>query len=333
MARPKFRIKFDMRGPHKWLFAALFLIGGVILGIQIGNRTATSKAPVASPDRTVHRTSIPVKNTASAAPASSGFRAVPTAPAVPAHPPAVPAGSSARPARINEPGRIFSSAPKVAIVLDDWGYNTKALRSALAIREPLTIAILPHLPYSTRVAEEAHAAGHQIMLHMPMEPLKPTSLEKGTIMSDMRADEVKALLDSAIVSVPHLRGVNNHMGSKVTQDARILNIVMKDVKSRHLFFLNSMVTGSPVGREVAGEVRVPYAERDVFLDNVRTEDAVLKQLETLKQTAIRQGTAVGIGHDEPVTLNAIAGVLPQWRAEGIEVLALSDLIRYRAEEN
>lgn len=291
---------------RKWLFAALFLIGGVLLGIQIGNWTAPKKASTL-----VRKYAVP----------KPAARAVPAPPAARTSVP-VPAG----------PQKVFSSAPKVAIVLDDWGYNTKALDTALAIREPLTIAILPHLPHSTQVAEKAHAAGHEIMLHMPMEPLKNVGLEKGTIMSGMNPSEVRSLLDSAIESVPYLRGVNNHMGSKVTQDPRILKIVMTDLKSRNLFFLNSMVTGSVVGREVAGGLSIPYAERDIFLDNVRIEEAILEELENLKQAAIRQGSAIGIGHNEPVTLRAIQKVLPSWRAEGIEVHPLSDIIRLYTEE-
>lgn len=304
-----------MSGPYKWLFAVLFLAGGILLGIQIGNWTGPKKAPSPAAKVIVKRV-----------PAAAPSRPAVSKPSIPAPVRPVPATDPSA-----QPRRVFSAAPKVAIVLDDWGYNTKALQTALAIREPLTIAVLPHLPFSTEVAEKAHASGHEIMLHMPMEPLKPTGLEKGTIMSGMDAPQVRALLDSAIESVPYLRGVNNHMGSKITQDARILKIVMNDLQSRNLFFLNSMVTGSPVGRGVAGEVQIPYAERDVFLDNVRTEEAILRELENLKQTALRQGSAIGIGHDEPVTLRAIQKVLPSWRAEGIEVIKLSELIRYHSE--
>ncbi len=302
-------------GVRKWLFALLFLTGGLLLGIQIGEWTAPK--PPAKLDAPVRK--------AVAKPAAPK-PAVPKPAAAPR-----PAPASSAPAPSAAPARYFSSAPKVAIVLDDWGYNLKAIGTAVQIKEPLTLAVLPHLPYSAEVARQAHAAGHEIMLHMPMEPINDVPLEEGTILTSMAAGEVKDLLGSAIRGIPFVRGVNNHMGSKVTKDPRTLGIVMSELKARNLFFLNSMTTGSPVGRETAGDVGLDYAERDIFLDNERTEAAILRQLEELKATAIRNGSAIGIGHDEPVTLRAIQKVLPAWRAEGIEVHKLSDLIRHNSE--
>jgi hypothetical protein len=239
----------------------------------------------------------------------------------------------ARPASVPAPFVPAAGAHRVAIVLDDWGYNLEALDIALTIKEPLTLAILPHLRYSTQIAEKAHQAGHGIMLHMPMEPLRNVPLEKGTIMSGMGPAEVRQLLDSAVASVPHLTGVNNHMGSKITQDARILKIVMSDLQSRGLFFMNSMVTNSPAGREVAGDLGIAYAERDVFLDNVRTEEAILKELDALKRQALRNGSAIGIGHDEVITLRALQKVLPAWRAEGIQIVPASEIIRSNTDSD
>lgn len=317
-----------MTGWRKWLFALLFLTGGLILGMQIGTWTGAKKSPVSHKAPARHAVVSAPKR--AAAPKTVPTAQVPQdAPA--SYVPALPVTNPLKKTSVPEERPIVSSAPKVAIVLDDWGYNTQALATALSIHEPLTLAILPHLTYSTVVAEKGHAAGHEIMLHMPMEPLTKVQLEKGTIMSGMDATQVRSLLDAAMDSVPYIRGVNNHMGSKVTQDARILRIVMNDVQSRGLFFLNSMVTGSTVGREVAGDLGIAYAERDVFLDNTRTEEAILKELDNLRIAAIRQGSAVGIGHDEPVTLRAIQKVLPSWRAQGIEIVKLSDLIRLHSE--
>jgi polysaccharide deacetylase 2 family uncharacterized protein YibQ len=319
---------------RKWIFALLFLAGGLILGIQVGNWTAPKKAqphtkaiafktPAAAQKKAVSTKSTSTKPAATAIKKPSAAQIVREKAAerydAPANIPALPARARA------------SSAPKVAIVLDDWGYNLKALNAVLQVREPLTLAVLPNLPYSAEVARKAHAAGHEIILHMPMEPLNDVPLEEGTILTSMTPAEIRSLLSDALAAVPHARGVNNHMGSKVTQDRGTLDVVMRELAARKLFFLNSMTSGSAAGRETAGDVGIAYAERDIFIDNERTEEAVIAKLQELKAAAVRQGSAIGIGHDEPVTLRAIQKVLPSWKAEGIEVIRLSDLIRHYSE--
>lgn len=326
MARKSRRIKFPDGGWQKWLLALLLVAGGVVLGMQAGRWTASDKASEVSRQSLAGRI---IPSAKSAAQPSAKKTTIPkpaskTAASAPVRSAATPPSAPVPPARP-------ASGPIVAIVLDDWGYNTAALGTALEIAEPLTLAILPHLPYSARIAEEAHAAGHEVMLHMPMEPLGDVPLEKGTILTTMSSGEIRTLLTTALASVPHVRGVNNHMGSKGTQDRPTLNAVMTELRQKKLFFLNSMTSGSPAGREVAGDLGIGYAERDIFLDNIRTEAAVLEKLEELKQTAIRQGSAIGIGHDKPVTLKAIQKVLPSWKAEGIRVMKLSDLIRHHSD--
>ncbi len=312
---------------RKWLFALLFLAGGLILGIQLGNWTAPKKAQPTTRAVTF-KTPASAQKQSTAKPAAAAVKK--TSASVVREKAAerydAPANIPALPARART-----TSAPKVAIVLDDWGYNLKALNAVLQIREPLTLAVLPNLPYSTEVARKAHAAGHEIILHMPMEPLNDVPLEEGTILTSMAPAEIRSLLSDALAGIPHARGVNNHMGSKVTQDRRTLDIVMRELAARKLFFLNSMTSGSAAGRETAGEVGIAYAERDIFIDNERTEAAVIAKLQELKAAAVRQGSAIGIGHDEPVTLSAIQKVLPSWKAEGIEVIRLSDLIRHYSE--
>lgn len=328
MARRRPKLKFPSFSPaaQKWLLALLFLAGGVLIGIQVGERTA----PKTKPSLPTAAQKKPQPRLSSTAPRKTPSER----PRIDYPEPPVPSASAFKtPAAVpSAPRRASGAGPKVAIVLDDWGYNARALDLALGIREPLTLAVLPHLPYSDEVARRAHAAGHEIMLHMPMEPINPTPLEEGTILTSMKPAQIRGLLRSALEVVPYVKGVNNHMGSKVTQDPAVLSVVMSELKSRHLFFLNSMTTGSSVGRDVAGDIGITYAERDIFLDNERTEAAVLEQLNELKRLALRNGSAIGIGHDEPVTLRAIRKVLPQWKTEGIQVIKLSELIDLRNEE-
>jgi polysaccharide deacetylase 2 family uncharacterized protein YibQ len=319
---------------RKWLFALLFLAGGLLLGIQIGNWTAPKKTQP-------HTRAVSFKTPASSqSKSAASAKAAPKAATAPAKKTSASVVREKAAERYDAPANVpvlpartarTSSAPKVSIVLDDWGYNLKALTAALEVREPLTLAVLPNLPYSAEVARKAHAAGHEIILHMPMEPLNDVPLEEGTILTSMAPAEIRGLLSDALAGIPHARGVNNHMGSKVTQDRRTLDIIMRELAARKLFFLNSMTSGSAAGRETAGEVGIAYAERDIFIDNERTEAAVITKLQELKAAAVRQGSAIGIGHDEPVTLRAIQKVLPSWKAEGIEIIRLSDLIRHYSE--
>lgn len=306
--------------------------------------TPASKAAPAKPIKPITTSKPTAATTSQSAAKPSTLNLWPFAPApdkktASAPKPATPKSTKpeARPAPIvptpAAPMPYYSSGPKVAIVLDDWGYNLNAIDTAVAINAPLTLALLPHLRHSATIAEKAHAAGHEIMLHMPMEPLGNVPLEEGTILTTMTADQMRSLLSSALASVPYVQGVNNHMGSKGTQDRPMLRAVMTELEQRGLFFLNSMTSGSTAGRDVAGELGIRYAERDIFLDNVRTEEAILEKLEQLKQTAIRQGSAIGIGHDKPVTLKAIQKIMPTWQAQGIRVMKLSDLIRSYSEEN
>ncbi len=334
--------KRNLGGRQRWLFGLLFLAAGLLIGIQFGNWTAPKKASMIARESMLRVTppskAAPTKPSKPAAPKLWPFTSAPdkkaaSAPAATAPKPSKPAARPAPAAPAPVPMPYFSSGPKIAIVLDDWGYNLNAIGTAVEINAPLTLAVLPHLRYSATIAEKAHAAGHEIMLHMPMEPVGNVPLEEGTILTTMNADQIRSLLSAALANVPYVQGVNNHMGSKGTQDRPTLHAVMAELDQRGLFFLNSMTSGSTAGRDVAGELGIRYAERDIFLDNVRTEEAVLEKLEQLKQMAIRQGSAIGIGHDKPVTLQAIQKVMPTWQAQGIRVMKLSDLIRSYSEEN
>lgn len=224
------------------------------------------------------------------------------------------------------PARVQPKA-RIAIVLDDWGYNLEALPLAKEIDRPLTLAVLPLLPYSTRVATEGAAEGHEIILHMPMEAKNSSASEKATIFTGTPKDEVRRTVLACLEDLPNVDGVSNHQGSKATEDREIVHAVLETVRDKKLFFLDSLTTQNSVAGSVAAELSVPFLKRDVFLDNVRTEEAVQKQMDELKAVALKNESAIGIGHDETVTLEAIQKNIPQWEKEGIEVVRLSDLLK------
>lgn len=216
---------------------------------------------------------------------------------------------------------------KIAIVLDDWGYNLNNLPAAEAIGYPLTISVLPNLNFSAKVAEELHGRGFEIILHLPMEPKEKLPLEKDTILSSMSAEEVRGILDKDLEAIPYVRGVSNHMGSKVTADPRLMQLVFEDLKKRKLYFLDSYVTAGSVCAKLAEKNKVRFIQRDVFLDN-KLEPAYIKgQLFKLKAKAKTRGYAVGIGHDRKATLQVLKEVMPQLEKEGYKFVFVSELAR------
>lgn len=220
----------------------------------------------------------------------------------------------------------FTGPPKVAFVLDDWGYNLQALPLLKEIDRPLTLAILPNLPYSERIAEEAFAEGKEILLHLPMEPQRQLPAGKGRIDTAMSKAEIRQVLLLALGSVPYIRGVSNHQGSKATEDKRVMAAVMSSLKGTGYFYLDSMTTAGSVAEEAARRYAVPFCRRDVFLDNLMTEEAIQERIDELKSLAKQNGSAIGIGHDKTLTLEVIRRNLPLLEREGILVVGLSELL-------
>lgn len=224
--------------------------------------------------------------------------------------------------------RVPAGAPRMAIILDDWGKNYGALKYALDIKRPLTLAVIPHLPKSKQIAEEAHAAGLGVMLHLPMEPKrKGEPLEPTTILTSMSDKEILKCVDDAVAAVPHLEGVNNHQGSAVTSDARVMKLILKRLKSKKLFFVDSAVVSTTQGPKVAAETGIRFAKRDVFIDNVNKLDAVKAQLAKALKIALSHGEAVVIGHDRKTTLLAIKEMVPAFDEAGVKLVLARELVR------
>ncbi|MCM8811986.1 MAG: divergent polysaccharide deacetylase family protein [Candidatus Omnitrophica bacterium] len=215
---------------------------------------------------------------------------------------------------------------KIAIVLDDWGYSSRHISSLKTIRQPLAISILPGLPHSEDVALAARSGGHEVMLHIPMEPEDAGApREEATICAGMSKKEVSRRLEKSLSTVPYARGINNHQGSKATADRKLMKLVLEDVKRRGLFFVDSYVTERSICREVARELEIPFARRSVFLDNSASPVSIRKQLTELAAAASREGAAVGIGHDRPATLAVLKELLPALEEAGYDVVPVSEL--------
>ncbi|MBU2221728.1 MAG: divergent polysaccharide deacetylase family protein, partial [Candidatus Omnitrophica bacterium] len=156
---------------------------------------------------------------------------------------------------------------KIAIVIDDWGYNLNNLHILDQIKYPMTMSVLPNLTYSKTISEELRRRGFEVILHLPTEPFEKYKLEENTILTTMDETTIKNILAFDLDNVPHVKGVSNHMGSKLTSDIRALGFVFKELKKRDLYFLDSFSSSSSVASKLADEEHIPFARRDVFLDN------------------------------------------------------------------
>lgn len=220
------------------------------------------------------------------------------------------------------------SSPKVAIVMDDFGYNMNDLEELFAAKSSITFSILPNLPYSRRLAELAGSKGYEVILHLPLEANdKSAPREAGTIKTGMDEKEVIAILEKNIENITGLRGVSNHQGSKATENKALMTIILKDLKKRNLFFFDSLVTQKSICRDVAAALGVPYAKRDMFLDNANSADYIEKQALALRKFAFKNGRAIAICHDRKNTIAVLSKMMPELAADGIVFVRLSDMVK------
>jgi len=217
---------------------------------------------------------------------------------------------------------------KIAIVLDDWGYNQRNVKYLKNIDSPLTISILPDLSYSRKIAEAARKNKKEIILHLPLEPhpYESMGLELNTIKTSMSNRTIIRLLNKSIKSVPYLKGVSSHMGSKATEDEKIMGTIFHELKKRRLYFLDSLATAKSVCEKVAKKSRLDYAKRNTFLDNKQDAGYIKQQLAVLVKVAEEKGQAIGIGHDKRITLEVLEEEIPRLEEEGFLFVFLSDLV-------
>jgi polysaccharide deacetylase 2 family uncharacterized protein YibQ len=202
----------------------------------------------------------------------------------------------------------FSS--RIALIIDDIGYSPSLARQFLGLGIPITFSVLPHLPNSQNLAVEIRYKGHEIMLHQPMEPYNAYyDPGPGALYVGFKANEIARIMKENITAVPYAVGVNNHMGSKFTSSQREIKETLWVVKDNGLFFVDSLTSSRSRAYRTARRLHISTACRNIFLDNVLDESAILVQLYKLKQHAIRYGRAIGIGHPFPETSRAVAKFL------------------------
>ncbi|MBM7588084.1 polysaccharide deacetylase 2 family uncharacterized protein YibQ [Bacillus pakistanensis] len=219
---------------------------------------------------------------------------------------------------------------ELAIVIDDLGNNMKGTNELLALDVPLTVAIMPFLSTSTQDASHAFENGHEVIVHMPMEPIKGKKswLGPGAITTDLSDKEIRKRVEDAIKSVPYAVGMNHHMGSKATADERVMRIVLEVCKENGLYYLDSKTTGKTVIPKLAEELGVPLLENKLFFDDVYTLQHILQQAKKLSEEIDRDDQSIAIGH-VGVTGTKVVSMLKEFiplYQQKAELVPLSGLI-------
>lgn len=216
---------------------------------------------------------------------------------------------------------------KIAIVIDDLGNNKDAFKKLLKMEIPFSFSVLPHQEYTRYISKEAKKKRYDVLLHLPMEPENSEKLYgDGFILSSMTPNEMLKEFENDLKSVPGAIGVNNHMGSFLTQDRKAMAIVLGEIKRKGLFFVDSRTSSKTVAYDVAKKLGLKSAERNVFLDDIEDEEQVIKQIELLISTARKNGRAIAIGHPRPETIAALEKMLPALKTDGIEIVPVSRLV-------
>ncbi|WP_346354800.1 divergent polysaccharide deacetylase family protein [Azotosporobacter soli] len=216
---------------------------------------------------------------------------------------------------------------RLAVVIDDFGYSGEPIAAFTGLGRPVTMAVLPNHPFSLEAANRGKAAGQQVILHLPMEPLHGGSSEQLYISPGQSETEIRDAAQRLIRAVPGIIGVNNHQGSKATSDRRTMNVVMNVLRQQGLFFIDSRTTGQSVALEAARQAGVNSGENELFLDNEDDVAAVKRQLRTAQGMALRQGNLIVIGHARMNTARALKEMLSEFDSSGVQLVFASALLR------
>ena len=221
-----------------------------------------------------------------------------------------------------------AKGPRVALIIDDMGYDLKQARRLMDLKIPLTLALFPYSPHQKEIARLARARDMELMLHMPMEPKEYPKVKPGpgALLQTMTPDELVTQLIRNLDTLPDAVGINNHMGSLLTAQAERMNQIFIILKKRGLFFVDSRTTTATQAPAAARLLQLPFAQRDVFLDHEPSADFVRGQVRQLIRVARRDGHAIGIGHPYPITHQVLREMLPQLKSQ-VQIVPASKLVR------
>ena len=226
--------------------------------------------------------------------------------------------------------RLADERPVIAIVIDDMGLNRSNTRAFNDLPAPLTLSFLPYAGKIEAQTDAARKAGHELMVHLPMEPLGSAWPGPEALITSLSHDEFVERLETNLDRIKDYVGVNNHMGSRLTADRGRMDLVMRELRKRDVLFLDSKTNSSSVASEMASRNGVPNTTRDVFLDHVIDIDKIRDQMDLIERIAHRTGSAVAIGHPHTATIEALKDWLPTLTERGFALAPLSAVIARRA---
>lgn len=215
---------------------------------------------------------------------------------------------------------------RLVIIIDDMGHSLRRGNAALALPGKLNFAVIPYTPFGEQLAESAHRHGKEVMLHAPMSTVEQLPLGTGGLTPELSRQEFQDTISAALETVPHVRGINNHMGSELTQRREQMAWLMQDLRWQDLYFVDSRTSEKTVAATVATEFNVPNLSRHVFLDNERTPEAIDARFTELLTLVDKHGLAVAIGHPYPQTISYLQEALPLLSELGIRLVFVSEAL-------
>ncbi len=220
---------------------------------------------------------------------------------------------------------------RIAIIIDDFGYaDNEQINKLLALPQIITCAVIPGLPRSKSIYEEIRNHGKPTLIHMPMEATnEKVEYSDYTIYASMTGTEIARRVRKAILDFPESQGLNNHMGSKVTADAQAMKAVLNELKRHGKFFIDSKTRNASIGFQLARELKVPTAARDIFLERKRNDskDYLKKKLKAVAKIAETTGSAIAIGHPYNNTIEVLLDQIPKFERNGFDFVAVSELVK------
>lgn len=256
------------------------------------------------------------------------LRAARTAPADPVQPAPAPPTWEKFAALADDPG----GRPMIAVIIDDLGVDRGRTARAIRLPAPVTLSFLPYARDLGRQVEAARRLGHELMVHLPMEPERDTADPGPNVLRiDETPEEIRRRIRQALGKFTGYVGLNNHMGSRFTEDAAAMRVLLGEIAERGLLFIDSRTSAKTVAPVVARELGVPFAARDVFLDDDPASASVLAELRRVEAVARRNGSAIAIGHPRDATLDALEGWLWGLNRRGFVLVPVSAVVRHRRD--
>lgn len=228
---------------------------------------------------------------------------------------------------LGQSSAIAEGAARIAIVIDDLGYEWSRAEEISLLPYPITLAVIPNTPYAHKIAMFGESQGQEVIMHVPMQPKQAARWENG-LHTQMAALELQSVLRGMLIQAPNIRGINNHGGSLLTEDGLRMAWVMEVLAEHQLYMLDSRTTAQSAVPKAARSQGLAYAERDVFLDHSQEEEDITQAFMRLREIATKHGQAIAIGHPHTSTLAVLKRELPKLHAEGFALEFCSALTTY-----